>query len=243
RDAQVLRDTVAAMGPAAVGGLAGILEEADVGGVRDIIGTLCSIATPEATEVVTAELRSADLARGRCIVEALRGEPGRASTAALVACLGHRCWELRQGAAFALGQRHDREAIASLGRLAGRWGPLKRHGAVRREAVRALGSFRESAAADELANVALGRTLWPLLRDTDVRTAAVRALARHMSPKAHEYLGLIAQRCKGRVAAEAARWVEDASRATQEADDTGAMAEPNLEHAGGEAAVASAERG
>jgi hypothetical protein len=243
QDAQLLRATVTAMGPPAVGGLAGMLEEADMGGVRDIVGMLCSIATPEATEVLVAELRAADLARGRCIVEALRGEAGRAATTVLLGGLGHRRPELRQESAFALGQRQDSVAVAGLGRLAGRWGPLKRHGAVRREAVRALGSFRESAAADELANVALGRALWPLLRDTDVRTAAVRALARHASPKAYEYLGLIAERCKGSVAAEAARCHEAASGASQETQDGRAMAEPNLEHVGSDTAVASAERG
>jgi HEAT repeat protein len=230
------------MGPAAVPALAGLLEEAPLGGVRDIVGMLCSIGTPEAIDGLVGELLSADLSRGRCIVEALRDHPGRATSAVLLACLGHGQAELQQEAAFALGQLQDPAVIGGLGRIARRWGPFKRHGAVRREAVRALSGFSHSAAADELANVALGRGLWLLQRDTDVRTAAVRALARHISPKAHEYLGLIARRCKGAVAAQATRLLDARAGTSARPSESAAMTRASSAAAGSDTTVASAER-
>lgn len=250
QDARVLCDIVVEMGPPAVPGLAGLLEEAEQEGLRDIVDMLRGIGTPEAIDVLVAELLSAELDRGRCIVEAIRQRPEPASTAVLVAGLRHQRAELRQAAAFALGQLGDAAAIAGLGRIARRRGIFRRNAAVRREAVRALGGFRDSAAADELANVALGRHLWPWQRDISVRIAAVRALAQHASPKAREYLALIAQRCKRAVAAEAWRALGGRQHVRKAASDATAVtqrhpagATADTKASARETTVASAERG
>jgi hypothetical protein len=250
QDARVLFDTVITMGDAAAPGLAGLLEEAEEEGLRDIVGMLCGIGTSEAIEVLVAELLAADIDRARCIVEALRQSPGTAGTAVLLGGLRHRRTELRQVVAFALGQRGDPAAIGGLGRLARHRGLFRRNNAVRREAVRALSGFRESAAADELANVALGRALWPWQRDIGVRIAAVRALAGHAGAKGRDYLELIAQRCKRAVAAEAwqalgarqeARTAASEQTAATPSHPAGVAADANA--SARETSVASAERG